>query len=265
MERAGQHDPHPIFMARASGLTREQKQAISSTFHVEIYQDDVWVVDRRAPQAPLDAYTFDEREPKIWEWYFVSGVEPVRKYVSDPFSTWEWRTHLGQAAALPTLAPKTLEQVRIAHNIAVATGDAGRAVEWRARLEQGLVKEPAAEYTQGISLLGIHRIGGTEPRIVLFLQSHDSLAGDATFAVRAIVEERKAWSLIPPDPIERDVALPSALSTSLYRPGFIYSQTVVLNQRIGVERFFGAFQSKDGSMPPVRTDGEPLTSLLVAR
>jgi hypothetical protein len=264
-EHAQAHDPHPIFMARASGLSVDQQRALVSTFHVEIYDNDIWVVDRQLPAAALDAFTLDEHEPSLWEWYFISGVEPVRKYVPDPFSTWEWRTHLGQPATLPHSSPNSLEQVRIAHNIAVVEHDAQKAQEWKARLERGLVRDAATSFTQGISLLGFHRIGGTEPRIVLLFEATQTPTSDATFGVHAIAEKSKTWSFIPPDPTEREVAMPAALSTLLYRPGFIYSHTVVLRQRISTERFSGSFQSKDGSAPPARVDGQPSTPLLALR
>jgi hypothetical protein len=264
-ERANAQDAHPIFMARASFLTVEQQKSLVSNFHVEIYEGDVWVVDRRAPPLPPDAYSFDEREPSLWEWYFIGGVEPIRRYVRDPFATWEWRIHLGLDAPAPESAPKTLEQARIAHNMAIASGDATSAARLRARLEGELVHDPACGYSEGLSLLGYHPIRGTEPRIVLFFQASGATKSDATFTVHAQVEAKKAFSLIPVDPLVRDVAMPAALSTKLYRPGFIYSFTVVLRQRVGVERFWGGFQSKDGSTPPVRVDGRPETVLLVAK
>jgi hypothetical protein len=265
MERADPSDPRPIFLARASGLTLDQKKALVSKFHVAIYQDDVWVVDRREPPAPPDAYTFDEREPSPWEWYFIGGIEPLRTYVPDPFSTWEWRTHLGQPATAPDIPPKTLDQIRIAHNVAVAAGDTITRARLRNRLENGLDQEPATSFTQGVSLLGFHRIGGVEPRIMLLFEAAQPASSDASFTVHASVVRRKPLSLIPPDPIERDVAMPAALSTNMYRPGFVYSHTVVLRQRIGVERFWGSFRSKDGSAPPAQLDGLPQTSLLVAK
>jgi hypothetical protein len=264
-EHASPQDPHPIFITRGSGLTVEQQKALTSTFHVEIYDDEVWVVDRRAPQAPLDAYAFEEREPSFWEWYFVSGIEPVRTYVRDSYNTWEWRTHLDQTAERPTASPKTLRQLRVAHNIAVAEGDTVSAARLQRQLEAALARDSATTFSQGIALLGFQRIDGTEPRIVLFFKSAGTVTSDATFSVRAVVERRKLLSLIPPDTVEREVAMPAALLTKSYRPGYIYEHTIVLRQRIGVERFWGAFQSKDGSAPPVRLDGRPHTPLLVLR
>ena len=79
------------------------------------------------------------------------------------------------------------------------------------------------------------------------------------------MEAPKAFSLIPPDPLRREVSMPVPLTTKLYRAGFIYSHQVVLRTRIGVERFSGVFQSKHGSPAPSRLDGQPETPLLVVR
>jgi hypothetical protein len=264
MEHAPPGDPHPIFLARVTNLTLEQQKALVATFHVEVYDDEFWVVDRRDPQKPIDAYSLEEREPSIWEWYFIGGVEPIRRYVRDPFASWEWGTHLGQAIAPPETAPKTREQIRIAHNIAVAAGDTAAAARQWTELERDLVRVPAAEFSEGISLLGFHRVKGTQPRIVLLLRATRTLPSDATFTVRAVVEGRRWLSLIPPDTAVRQVSVPAGLSSRLHRPGFLYSHTVVLRQRIGVERFWGSFESRDGAPPPVRMDGLLETPLLVA-
>ncbi|MEA2697836.1 MAG: hypothetical protein QOI66_2107, partial [Myxococcales bacterium] len=80
-----------------------------------------WIVDRAAPSGPpsgppsglIEGYSFAEREPRLWEWYFVDGTEPIRKVAADPWVTWEWRTLLGQAAPLPAGEPQTLEQIRV--------------------------------------------------------------------------------------------------------------------------------------------------------
>jgi hypothetical protein len=233
-----------------------------STFHVQIYDNEIWVVDRREPQAPLDAYAFEEREPSWWEWYFISGVEPMRTYVRDAYATWEWRTHLGQTAAPPDSPPRTWEQKRIAHNIAVASGDTAKAAQIRAELESTLTRDPATGFSQGLSLLGYHRIGGTEPRMVLLFEaSQEEMTSDVTFEVRAVVERRKPLSLVPPDPVVRQVSLPQPMSTRLYRPRFLYSHTIVLRQRLGVERFWGYFQTRGGGSAPTRLDGRLETPL----
>jgi hypothetical protein len=87
--------------------------------------------------------------------------------------------------------------------------------------------------------------------------------GEVSFNVRSTVEARAPFSLIPPDPTDREMAYPPTLSTKLWRPRFLYMTDAVLNHRIGRERYAGAWQSRDGSPPPRRTDGKPDTTLAV--
>ena len=87
--------------------------------------------------------------------------------------------------------------------------------------------------------------------------------GDASFNVRSSVEARAPFSLIDPDPIDREMAYPPPISTKLWRPRFLYMTYAVLNHRIGRERYAGAWQSRDGSPAPRRADGKPDTTLAV--
>ena len=84
---------------------------------------------------------------------------------------------------------------------------------------------------------------------------------EASFNVRSTMEERAPFSLIDPDPTDREMAFPPSLPTKLWRPGFLYVTRVVQNHRIGLERYWGAWQSRDGAAPPRRSDGKPETTV----
>jgi hypothetical protein len=268
---------HPFWIARASGLTGDEQRAIAALAHVKVY-GDVWVVDQREPAAPLDAYALDEREPNALEWLLYGGTEPVRSIGSSPDAalTWEWRTHVGQSAAAPSptveLAPDPgkapdrheLQATRIAYNAAVARGDDAAAEKGRARILQALDRRPATSFSDGVELLGVRITAGVEPSAELwFTRKGDAPLGDASFGVRSTVEARESFSLIPPDPTDREMAFPPPLPTKLWRSGFIYETEVVLNHRIGRERYAGAWRSRDGSRPPARVDGQPRTTVAV--
>ena len=226
-----------FFVARASSLSaREQRQLVTRHF-VEIY-DDVWVVDLRRPPAPLVAHTFAEREPTAWEWYFRGGALPIRWIEPDPFKTWEWRVHLGQPAEPPTVEPVGLEQLRIAHNVAVEIGDAARAERLEARILERLAPLPDDQRRRG--LVGKREIDGVQPRVELWFRAEaGATSGPARFAVLSEVIAPKPWQVISVDPVVRDSSAPWILSTELWRPGFLYAHTVPLRQRIGVERYIG--------------------------
>jgi uncharacterized protein YqgC (DUF456 family) len=266
---------HPFWIARASGLTADEQRKIAASSHVKVF-GDAWVVDQRERPAPLDAYALDEREPNVFEWLGYGGTEPTRSIGSstDALRTWEWRLHLGQpvspaapAESMPAhwSAPPTREdrqELRLVHNVAVASGDDAAALEDESRITQSLDRSVATNFTEGVELLGVRVTGGVEPRLELWFKSKgDPGLGDASFNVRSSVEARESFSLIPPDPTDREMAFPPTLPTKLWRSGFIYETDVVLNHRIGRERYAGYWRTRDGSRAPSRLDGQPQTSL----
>ena len=78
---------------------------------------------------------------------------------------------------------------------------------------------------------------------------------DATFHVRSTMVAPEKASLMPIDPTYREMAFPPSIPTRLWRAGFIYKVDAVLNHRIGVERYWGAWAG------PRRLDGQPQTNL----
>ena len=254
---------HPFWIARSSGMSAPDVARIAAGTHVRAY-GDTWVVDQREPAGPLDAYSLNEREPGVLDWLFDGGTEPARSigHAPDPWLTWEWRIHLGQAAAPPSGEPRSLDEMRIAHNVAVARGDAADATRWRDRIERELDRTVRTSFTGDLQLLGVRVTRGVQPRVESWFQANGPV-GDATFDVRSEIIARGAFSLIPIDATARDMAWPPSLPTRLWRPGFIYKTEAVLNHRIGEERYTGAWRSLGGPSAPRRTDGKPDTTLVV--
>jgi hypothetical protein len=256
---------HPFWLARASGLGGDTERKIAASSHVQVY-GDAWVVDQRHAPGPLDAFAIEEREPGLFERFLYGGTEPVRTIgtAPDPWRTWDWRTHLGQVASTPTGQPATLEEIRIAHNVAVASGDLGAAQRWRQAIEQALDRAPATAFTQGLTLLGVRVTGSAQPRVESWFEAAGEQAlGELVFSVRSTVEAKDPLSLIPPDPTEREMAARPSLSTKLWKPHFIYVTDAVLNHRLGRERYWGRFQARDGNPAPERIDGKAQTTLTV--
>jgi hypothetical protein len=255
---------HPFWIARASGMSADEQRRYASIAHVRVY-GDTWIVDQREPPAPLDAYSLNEREPNVFEWLFLYGTEPMRTIgdAPDPWLTWEWRTHLGQPAEPPSGEPRTLDEIRIAHNAAVDRGDEAAAARWRQRIDATLDHGPRASFGPSLDLLGIRAPGGVEPRVESWFQVLAPM-GDATFDVKSSVVARATLSSIPPDPTERpNMAWPPSIPTRFWRPRWIYDTYAVLNHRIGRERYSGAWRGMGPGVVPRRADGAPDTTLLV--
>ena len=257
---------HPFWIARGSGISSDEQRRLVATAHVRIY-GDTWLVDQRAPNAPLDAYSLNEREPGVAEWLLFDPTEVHRSVGAspDPWWTWEWRTHLGQDAAPPSSAPATLDEMRIAHNLAVSIGDVAGAERWREKVDAAIDRTVTAKYDTGLALIGVRILGGVEPRVEAWFEVGKAFAGDDTFAVRSSIERRSALSLIPPDTTDREMSWPEPLPTKLWRAGGLYVTTAILNHRIGIEHYAGRWVPRDGAAFPRRTDNRPDTELLVLR
>jgi hypothetical protein len=253
---------HPFWLGRSTRLSSDEAKKIAAATHVRIY-GPTWVVDQREAPAPLEAFSMNERQPNPIEWLFVSGTEPMRTpgKTPDPWLTWEWRVHVGQAAPLPTGAPATLDEMRIAHNAAIFVGDVAGAARWKEQIEAHLDKSVVARFDHGVNLIGSRATHGVEPRIETWFECTGPM-GDASFNVHSTIESQGRFSLIPPDKADREMARGPVIPTRLWQRGMIYETHAILNHRIGVERYLGYWAARDGLAPPRRVDGEESTTLI---
>lgn len=264
LSNARQVATHPFWIGRGSGLLGDVQKRVVAAGHVRVY-GDTWVVDQREPAAPLDAYAMNEREPGFFEWLFLDGTEPHREAATqpDPWLTWELRVHLGQDATPPSGEPRTLDEMRIAHNVAVARGDDQAAEHWREQIDARIDRSVNARFDEWANLIGVRLVGGVQPRMETWFEATEAPTGDAQFSVRSTMLGKSRWSLIPRATQDRDMAWPPSLPTKLWKKGFIYKTDTVLNHRIGVEEYLGHWTSRDGAPAPRRLDRHPETPLIV--
>ncbi len=225
---------------------------VARRFHVQAV-GPIWILDQGAAPG-LEAWSFREREPSLFEWYFISGTEPVREVAADPFLTWELRTHFGLPAEPPAEAPATLEQKRIAHNVAVAAGDAEGAARLAAELEAGL-RPIHARFEGGTEIVGAGLSGEARPALTILVRAGGPLPAGVTLAVRSKVIARAPLSTTMPDPVEREVGLPTPIAPERWRAGFLYADLVPIQKRPGTEVFKAAFVGRGRA--PAREGGGP--------
>ncbi len=187
---------------------------------------------------------------------FSNPFEPVVTITPIESVTWEWQIHLGDNPAPPTGEPVDLDDVRIAHNVAVLLNDTSRVHMLRERIEHELRRDSRASYSEGVELLGARITTSVHPMVEAWFVSGGPLDSDAVFDIRTNVVAKKRWSLIPPDPAERQCSGPAPLPSSVWRKGFIYAASCSAYHRIGVERYVGSFHGRDPKgQPPHRLDG----------
>jgi hypothetical protein len=222
-------------------------RAVATRFHVHAV-GPFWFVDRQEPAAPLDGYSFDEREPGWWARWSQGDVEPLRSVRPDPWVTWEWRTAFGQPATAPGGTPATDDQLRIAHNVALAAGDTGHAAKLRAALSTRMNMPLRATYGNGTELIGGVHARGAQRNITLYFVA-GKFDGDAKYVVEAKVIARPFLSTLPVDPATLDLARGPVVPTSLWRPGHLHAIRFTYRRRPGAERLTGSW-----SPGPPRTD-----------
>ncbi|WP_437568209.1 ArnT family glycosyltransferase [Sorangium sp. So ce542] len=197
----------------------------------------------------IEAFSFREREPGLLAWYFVSGTEPEREIVPDPFLTWELRAHFGQPAEPPAGPPETLEQKRIAHNAALAAGDAARAASLFSEITAALAPL-GARFDDGTELLGTTFHEGARSLLTIFVRAGGPAASDVALSVRSRVVERAPLSTTMADPSYREVGLPTAISPQRWRAGFVYADPVPIRKRPGTEVFWASLKARDRGRAP---------------
>ncbi|AUX35950.1 MULTISPECIES: glycosyltransferase family 39 protein [Sorangium] len=203
----------------------------------------------------IEAFSFREREPGLLAWYFVSGTEPEREIVPDPFLTWELRAHFGQPAEPPAGPPETLEQKRIAHNAALAAGDTARAAALFSEITAALAPL-GARFDDGTELLGTTFHEGARSLLTIFVRAGGPAASDVTLTVRSRVVERAPLSSTMADPVYREVGLPTAISPQRWRAGFVYADPVPIRKRPGTEVFWASLKARDRGRAPKLLGGD---------
>jgi hypothetical protein len=223
-----------------------------------------WIFDFRGEQnQPLDAFAIVKREPNLLERYFISGTHALRNAEPDAYATWELRTFLSQAPnPLPEAEPVTFEQLRVAHNIAFEQGDVRRMGEFRKRLLAGTDTSVQTLYEDGTKLLAARFEHGASDVLTLYFESTGP--DDQRFTIRGRVEAPMSASLVPADPLEREVGLPTTIPRNAWRPGYIYSSVTEILKRPGRERFVGRWVNTTSATLPLKTKaGKNDVTLLV--
>lgn len=239
----------------------DQLATLVGKFHIRAV-GPFWRIDAREPAGPIDAYSFVEREPSFFEWALVSGTEPVRSMVPDPWLTWELRTHWKQPAEVPDAAPKTFEEQRIAYNAAIERGDEATAAALFVELK-GQMRPIAATFDGGPEIVGVRKNEGVHPRLDIVFRAPGPLPAGSGLAVRSKVLAPARGSFTMADPTLREVGQPLAIPAARWRKDFLYVNPVSIVKRPGPEVYQVSWNGR--GRQPVRIAGTNSTTVDVLR
>jgi hypothetical protein len=235
---------------------------LAAQFHVVAVGPFV-LIDRTSPSAPADGYVLDARRPNALEWCLDSGVDPIITVRADPWYTWELREQFGQSPNPPPKAtPLDPEELRVAHNIAVATGDLAEAAEYEARLGEQLVIYPAVTFTDGTRLLGERFTAGVAPTLDIYFAASGPAKDDIRFELESSIQKRPLLSLVVRDDSVRTVEAQQVVPPKLWKRGFIYVSRSEIRPRFGSEIFAGNFAGADKGRAPKPRNGSTNVRLL---
>ena len=203
-------------------------------------------IDRTAPAGELRAFDIERVEPSALEAFWVSSSHALRHVTPDPFLAWELKDRFGLSPNPPPSAtPKTFEQLRIAHNIAVSRADAVSAAHFLQALLAGCDHSRSLGFGSGNTLLGTRLERGSSLVFSVYVHAAGADPREPELTMRSQVIASPAASLVDRDTTLAEVGMPFTIPASRWKSGYVYSSVTEIIRRIGEERWAGRFRTHD--------------------
>jgi hypothetical protein len=216
-------------------------------------------VDRAAAAGELRAFDIARVEPSAFQAYWVSSSHALREINPDPFLTWELKDRFDMKPnPAPISPPKTFEQQRIAHNIAVSRGDTASAARFLEALLAGADQSHAVSFGSGNTLLGTRLERGGSLVLSVYVRAAGADPREPELVMHSMVSEAPLGSLVDRDTARAEVGMPFMFPASRWKSGYLYSSVTEIIRRIGKERWTGSFRTHESG----RTRTSPEFELL---
>ncbi|HEY1537567.1 MAG TPA: glycosyltransferase family 39 protein, partial [Polyangiaceae bacterium] len=216
-------------------------------------------IDREQARGPLLAFAVQRDEPSVLQSYWLSSTHSLREIVPDPYLGWEMRDRFGQAPNdPPSSPPASFEQMRIAHNIALAQGDVAVAEHWLSLLLAGCDRTHAAVFDDGDALLGTRLERDASLVLSAYFRASGPDPSEPALLMHSALDAAPPSSLVPRDTTLAEVGMPFAIPASRWKPGYVYASVTEVIRRIGSERWYGAFRPARAREPSLSPELELL-------
>lgn len=216
-------------------------------------------IDRAAPAGTLQAFEIERVEPSALEAYWVSSSHAQRVVEPDPFLTWEFKDRFELSPnPPPTEPPRTREQQRIAHNIAVSRGDPAAAARCLQALLEGADTSHPLTFGSGNTLLGVRLQRGTSWVFSVYVQAAGADPSEPELVMHSTITEAPKASLVDRDAAFAEVGMPFTIPASRWKAKYVYSSITEIIRRLGKERWIGRFRTRDNAATRSSPDFELL-------
>jgi hypothetical protein len=234
--------PERYYVADQRFMDASEQEALAAQFALTVVGPYL-AVDREQTRGPLRAFAVQRNEPSALQSYWLSSTHALREIVPDPYLGWEMRDRFGLTPNdSPSGPPANFEQVRVAHNIAVARGDSAAAERWLAQLLAGCDRAHATAFSDGDALLGTRLERGASLVFSAYFRASGPDPNEPDLVMHSSLDAAPASSLVPRDAAVAEVGMPFAIPTSRWKPGYVYASVTEVIRRIGSERWYGAFR-----------------------
>ena len=201
-------------------------------------------VDVQRASADASAFAIQRVEPSGLESYWISSSHALRRVVPDAYSSWELRDRFGLTPNPPPAGlPANLEQIRVAHNVAVSRGDRVGAEHWLAQLLAGCDASHSRTFADGDVLLGSRLERGASLVLDVYFRASGPDPDEPELAMRSVLEAAPRSSLVPRDDASAEVGMPFVIPASRWKAGYVYASLTEIIRRIGHERWYAAFRA----------------------
>jgi hypothetical protein len=238
------------YVADMRFMSAAEQEALVQNFSITAL-DTFLTVDRAVPKGDFRVFDVQRYEPSWLEAYWVSSTHALRRIVVDPFVTWELRDRFELSPnEPPAKEPISFEEMRVAHNIALARGDPAAADHWLKALLAGSDLSARRLFANGDELLGARLERGTSLVYSVYFRAAGPDPNEPALVMHSVVEAAPATSLVAKDPVVADVGVPFGIPASRWKRGYVYASVSEIIRRIGSERWYGSFR-------PARESGNP--------
>ena len=200
-------------------------------------------LDRGQPPGKLEAFTVQRVEPSLLEAYWVSSSHALRRVLADPFATWELRDRFDLSPnEPPSTPPRTFEELRIAHNIAVSRGDSATAAQRLEAMLEGAERRQI-QFDDGNTLFGTRLERGASLVFSVYFRAAGADLSEPELVMHSTVTRARSDSSVAKDETIAEVGMPFGIPASRWKAGYVYASITEIIRRIGSERWSGNFHA----------------------